>query len=104
MNVSHRLRQKKRGLAGRVRSTYDYDVIAFAQLRFHESRVVVHARPFELTEIRERWPMVSSSSSNDHCARRNSHAVVESPPLGVAFADQLLGPFLDRDLCAKLLR
>jgi hypothetical protein len=30
MNVSRRLRQKHRGLAGRVRSAYDYDFIAVA--------------------------------------------------------------------------
>src|SRR5260370_10678642 len=102
MNVSHRLRQKKRGLAGRVRSTYDYDFIAFAQLRFHKSRVVVDTRTFELTEIRERRPVVSSPGGNDHCASRNGHAVVASHAVGVVFADQLRGAFRDHYLAAKL--
>src|SRR5262245_65618183 len=97
MNVSHRLRQKQRGLAGRVRSTYDYDFIAFAQLRFHESRVVVDTRTFELTEIRERRPVVSSPGGNDHCASRNGHAVVESHSVGVVLADQPWGAFRDHD-------
>src|SRR5712671_2863201 len=103
MNVSHRLRQKHRGLAGRVRSAYDYDFIAFAELRFHEGRVVVDTRTFELGEIRERRPMVSSPSGNDHCASRDGHAVVESDAVGVVFADQLRGAFRDHDLGAKLL-
>src|SRR5215831_9975496 len=103
MNVSHRLRQKKRGLAGRVRSTYDYDFIAFAQLRFHESRVVVDTRTFELTEIRERWPVVSSPSGNDHRASRNGYGVVESHAVSVVFTGQLCGAFRDHDLGAKLL-
>src|SRR6266850_2531543 len=77
MNVSHRLGQKNRGLAGRVRSAYHYDFIALAELRFHESRVVVDTRTFELTEIRKRWPVVSSAGGNDHCASRNGHAVVD---------------------------
>src|SRR5260370_12607774 len=75
MNVSHRLRQKKRGLAGRVRSTYDYDFIAFAQLRFHKSRVVVDTRTFELTKIPTPRPAVSSPVRNDHCARTTRHPV-----------------------------
>src|SRR5215831_15154674 len=103
MNVSHRTRQKKRGLAGRVRSTYDYDFIAFAQLRFHESRVVVDTRTFELTEIRERRPVVSSPGGNDHCVSRDGHAVVESHSVAVVLADQLRGAFRDHDLGAKLL-
>src|SRR5216684_4387409 len=97
MNVSHRLRQKHRSLAGRVRSAYDYDFITVAELRFHESRVVVDTRTFELTEIRERRPMVSSPSGNDHCASRDGHAVV-SHAVGVVFADQLRGAFRDHDL------
>src|SRR5262249_61326472 len=76
MNVSHRLRQKQRGLAGRVRSAYDYDFIAVAELRFHESRVVVDTRTFELTEIRERRLTVSSSSGNDHCACLDRQRVI----------------------------
>src|SRR4029077_20371548 len=71
MNAFHRLRQKHRGLAGRVRSANDYDFIAFAELRFHEGRFVVDTRTFELTEIRERRPMVSSASGNDHRASRD---------------------------------
>src|SRR4029077_18181160 len=103
MNAFHRLRQKHRGLAGRVRSANDYDFIAFAELRFHEGRVVVDTRTFELSEIRERRPMVSSPSGNDHCASRDGHAVVESDAVGVVFADQLRGAFRDHDLGAKLL-
>src|SRR5215472_15679693 len=103
INVSRRLRQKHRGLAGRVRSPYDYDFIAFAQLRFHESRVVVDTRTFELTEIRERRLTISSPSGNDHCACRDGYAVVESHAVGVVLADQLRGAFRDHDLSAKLL-
>src|SRR6267142_1382070 len=103
MNVSHRLRQKHRGLAGRVRSAYHYDFIAVAELRFHEGRAVVDTRTFELTEIRERRHTVSSPSGNDHCPSRDGHAVVESHAVGVVFADQLCGAFRDHDLGAKLL-
>jgi hypothetical protein len=56
-----------------------------------------------LTEIRERRPMVSSPSGNDHCASRDGHAVVESHAVGVVFADQLCGAFRDHDLGATLL-
>src|SRR6201993_129904 len=103
MNVSRRLRQKNRGLASRVRSAYHYDFIALAELRFHESRVVVDTRTFELAEIRKRRPVVSSAGGNDHCASRNGHAVVDSHAVGVVFADQLRGAFRDHDLGAKLL-
>src|ERR1700752_5371369 len=95
MNVSHRLRQKHRGLAGRVRSAYNYDFIAVAELRFHESRVVVDTRTFELAEIRKRRPMGSSPSGNNPCASRDGYAVVESLAVGVVFADQLRGAFRD---------
>src|ERR1700751_5194375 len=100
MNVSHRLRQKKRGLAGRVRYTYDYDVIAFAQLRFHASRVVVETRNFKLTKLREGWPVRSSHGGDDHGASRNGRGVVESHAVGVVFTDQVRGAFRDHDLGA----
>src|SRR5262249_34101475 len=103
MNMPRRLRQEHRGLAGRVRPAYDDDLIAVAELRFHEGRAVVDTRTFELTEIRERRPTVSSPSGNDHCASRDGHAVVESHAVGVVFAGQLRGAFCDHDLSAKLL-
>src|SRR5258708_17715617 len=68
MNVSHRLRQKHRGLAGRVRSAYHYDFIAVAELRFHQGRAAVDTRPFALTEIRERRHTVSTPPGTYHCS------------------------------------
>src|SRR5260370_7043918 len=62
INVSHCLRQKHRGLAGRVRSAYDYDFIAFAELRFREIPVVVDTRTSQLPHIPDRRPMLSTSS------------------------------------------
>src|SRR6185312_9885098 len=89
MNVPRRLRQKHCGLAGRVRPAYDDDLIAIAELRFHEGRAVVDTRTFELTEIRERRPAVSSPSGNDHGASRNGHAGLDSHAVGVVSAGQL---------------
>src|SRR5574342_517225 len=71
MNLPRHLRQEHGGLAGRVRPAYDDDLIAVAELRFHEGGAVVDTRTFELAEIRERRPTVSSPSGNDHCASRD---------------------------------
>src|SRR5215467_6071756 len=103
MNVPGRLRQEHRGLAGRVPPAYDDDLIAVAELRFHEGRAVVDTCTFELTEIRERRHTVSSPCGNDHCASRDGHAVVESHAVGVVYAAQLRGAFRDHDLGPKLL-
>ena len=105
MNPSPGLRQKHRGLTGRVGTADDDDLVAVAELRFlHEGRVVVDADTFELTEIRERRLTVSGSCGNDHRASRNRRAVVQSHAVGRSFAGQLRGAFRDHDLGAKLLR
>ena len=54
-----RLREKHRGLTGRVAAADDDDLLAGAQLRLHERGVVVDASSFELREILER--MVSGN-------------------------------------------
>ena len=88
---------------GRLSSpAYDDDLIAAAEPRFHEGRAVVDTRTFELSEIRERRPAVSSPSGNDHCASWDGHAVLESHAVGVVFAGQLRRAYRDHDLGAKL--
>jgi hypothetical protein len=62
MNLSTGPRQKYRGLTRRVGTPDDDDFVTVAELRFlHESRVVVDADTFELSEIRERRLTISGS-------------------------------------------
>src|SRR5882672_638416 len=84
MNPSTGLRQKYRGLTGRVGTSDDDDFVTVAELRFlHEGRAVVDADTFELTEIREGRFSVSRSCGNDHRASRNRRAVVQSHAVGL---------------------
>ena len=50
VDVPRRLREKDRGLSGRIAAADDDHFVAAADLRLHERRAVVDARALELRE------------------------------------------------------
>jgi len=54
MDVPGSLREKDRGLAGRIGATDDDDLFAATELPLERRRAVIDTRAFELGEVRKR--------------------------------------------------
>ena len=98
------LRQEHGGLAGRVAAAHDHDLVASAQLRFHERRSVIHARALELCQVGDGQPAVLGPAGDDHRARRHARSLVQLDAVRFAVTSQVLGVVPDHHLGSELFR
>ena len=95
-------REKYGGLAGRIASTDDHDILADAELRLHRRRAVVDTGALERRQVVERWPAVFGSCRDDYRARANLRSLVDVDRVPLPVAGHSGGAFCHDDLRAEL--
>src|SRR5215831_6439621 len=104
VHLSSSLGQEHRGLSRRITAADDDDFFMATQLRFKESRPIIHAQAFEVRKVLDAWLVVLRSARDDDRLRGNRSSVIQINLVWPLIAIQPCHARSDQHLRAKFLR